>query len=99
MPCPGRRLLEPLGIRAVEGRLVVEEAGVPSSDRDDVLVGSPGRGGRGPGPERGYGRRGAGEEDSRRDMGVPTGEGCAESRSSPHMSLVCAAETGYGGML
>lgn len=88
-PAPGRARPEPLGIRAVEGRLAVDEAGVPAIESDDVLVGSPGRGGKGPGPAPRYGRLGAGECESRRGGGVPDGVEWAERRSSPHMMLRC----------
>jgi hypothetical protein len=60
-PAPGRLLPEPLGIRAVPGRLVEDDAGEFTRDNDDVLVGNPGRGGKGPGPTPVYDRLGAGE--------------------------------------
>ena len=61
-PIPGRLRPRPLGIRAVEGRLLLDEAaGELSTEREEVLVGSPGRGGRGPGPAPVYDRLGAGE--------------------------------------
>jgi hypothetical protein len=95
-PVPWRRRPEPLGMRAVGGRLVDDEAGEPNSDSEDTLGGSPGRAGWRPGPESGYGRRGAGEYDSRRGGGVPEGEGWAERRSRPHIIAGgCSEEEGY----
>jgi len=84
-PPVGRLRPEPLGAPAVPGRLLVEESG-EISDRDEERGLMPGRRGSGPGPE-GYGRRGAGEYESRRGGGVPEGVEWAESLSRPHMLL------------
>ena len=49
-----------MGIRAVEERLIVDAPG-ERRFREEVLGVRPGLGGKVPGPEAGYGRRGAGE--------------------------------------
>lgn len=74
---------------------MLDEAG-DASDSDDDRGFRPGRGGSGPGPDAGYGRRGAGEYESRRGGGVPEGVEWAESLSRPHM-LVAAGVVVNGG--
>lgn len=78
---------EPLGMFAVDGRLVVEESG-DMREREDDRGFKPGRKGKGAGLSVGYSLRGAGEAESRRGGGVPEGVECPESRSRPHMLRV-----------
>lgn len=76
----------PLGLRAVDERLVVDAPGERRFREDDLGV-RPGLGGKGPGPEAGYGRRGAGEYESLRIGGVPEGVELEVILSRPHILL------------
>jgi hypothetical protein len=82
MPPVGRRRSgAPLGPRAVEGRLFVDEPG-ETRESDDERGFRPGLKGNGPGTSP---LRGAGEYESCRGGGVPEGVEYEESLSRPHI--------------